>query len=217
MRSKDWRVIRLTQTIKNPNVDRRYKNEWQFEAELKEGLLLFVRPMWDAKGKDEIVPLKHKWTHQVVPTWTNLGEAILAASEPVDTSTLDLDGLLGLANHVHGSGPYAVLLAMCGENPILIDGMMACVGRVAAKEQAEFEAQQAAEKAELEAKKAGKPEPEPDLQNKLDTVLQAHKEAVLADVDAANCGTDRDYRKANEAEVAAREKYDEFLNGLAQQ
>lgn len=45
-----------------------------------------------------------------------------------------------------------------------------------------------------------------DLLEELDALLRAQREATRADIDAANCGTSRDFRSAQ----AAEERLDEI-------
>lgn len=145
----EYKLVEVTTTLKNPQVDRRIKREWAYLPEVKAGtrmLVLTHRELIEFRTATvllpqiEVVPVQAEFTHHAVPATSDLGKLVLDNVREIPEAEWGYEDVVGVIRHTHGMRESTLLEELCAENPLVLRGLLALAQRVDRRDDETLEA-----------------------------------------------------------------------------
>jgi hypothetical protein len=152
----EYRLVEVTTTLTNPQVDRRIKREWAYLPEVKAGTRMLVlthyEPMPWAEGvrdrtkapmmlpQVEVLPVQAEFSHHAVAAANDLGKLVLANVREIPEAEWGYEDVVGLIRHTHAMRESTLLEELCAENPLVLRGLLALAQRVDRRDDVALEA-----------------------------------------------------------------------------
>jgi len=132
------KLVEVTTTLTNPQVDRRFKREWAYLPEVKAGTRMLVLTHYETMDwasstilpRVEVLPVQAKFSIDAVPATSDLGKLVLANVREIPEAEWGYEDVVGVIRHTHTMTESTLLEELCAENPLVLRGLLALAQRV---------------------------------------------------------------------------------------